>query len=59
MLGVQSTLPPAPSEQDPALDVERLDDLSLLHTVIQCVLQDAIEPAIEDLRELSALAGER
>ena len=58
MLGVQSTLPPSPVERDPA-DVESLDDLSQLHAVIRCVLQDSIEPAITDLRELSALSGER
>jgi len=52
MLGVQSTLPPSPVDRDSA-DVERLDDLSQLHAVIRCVLQDAIEPAIEDLRELA------
>jgi len=58
MLGVQSTLPPAPADREPA-DVHSLDDLSQLHAVIRCVLMDSIEPAIEDLRGLSALSGER
>jgi hypothetical protein len=54
MLGVQATLPPAPADLQPLLEGERMDDLTLIHATIRCVLADSIEPAIRDLRELSA-----
>lgn len=56
MLGVQATLPPAPVDLARQLEEETLSGTTLLHAVIRCVLQDSIEPAIHDLRELSALS---
>ena len=52
MLGVEATLPPAPIDLLPQLEEEPMSGITQLHAVIQCVLQDSIEPAIRDLREL-------
>ena len=58
MLGVQSTLPPAPIDLVPLLEEDEMSGTSQLHAIIKCVLADSIEPAIRDLRELPAPSGE-
>ena len=58
MLGVQATLPPDPIDLAPLLEEDEMSGTTQLHSVIRCVLQDSIEPAIRDLRDLSAPAGE-
>jgi hypothetical protein len=60
LIGVAATLPPSPAENDRLKDVgsEETDPVSAFHAVIQCVLNDSLQPAIEDLRDMAGLAAE-
>ena len=49
LLGVQASLPPAPEELVRHLDMDVMDAAAQLRTVIQCVLDDFLRPAIRDL----------
>lgn len=56
LLGVHATLPPAPEEVVLQLDVD--DEMVVsthIRAVIETLLADKLEPAIRDLRDLSAL----
>ena len=56
LLGVHATLPAAPAELVPRMEVPEEMVLSThLRAVIETVLEDKIEPAIRDLRDASAL----
>lgn len=59
VIGVAATLPPSPAEADRLKDAgsEGTDPVTALHSAIQCVLQDSLQPAIRDLREAIALAA--
>ncbi len=57
LVGVHATLPPAPEEVVPLLEVEEEMIASThIRAVIETVLEDKIEPALRDLRDVSALA---
>jgi len=58
LLGVQASLPPAPAELVPLLEEENMDAAAQIRAVVQCVLHDSIEPAIQDLGELASLPEE-
>jgi hypothetical protein len=53
LLGVQAVLPVAPGELVRHLDIEDMAAPTEIRTVIQCVLDDYIEPAIRDLRRIA------
>jgi chloramphenicol 3-O-phosphotransferase len=54
LLGVQASLPAAPGELVRQLDVEEMDAATEIRTVIQCVLDDHIEPTVRDLRKAAS-----
>jgi hypothetical protein len=43
-------LPPSSPEKEPELNLEEMDERTELRSVILCVLEDNLRPAIEDLR---------
>ena len=59
LLGVQASLPPAPMELLPLLEEESMHAAAQIRAVVQCVLRDSIEPAIQDLREVATLPEDR
>jgi hypothetical protein len=50
LLGVRGTLPPTPLEMVDLLEDEPPDTPADIRTVIRCVLEDHLLPAIHDLR---------
>jgi hypothetical protein len=50
LLGVQASLPPSPLERDPLLEEDEMDTATKLRTLVGCVLEDRIEPALRELR---------
>jgi hypothetical protein len=55
LLGVQASLPASPAERFRLLEEEEAMDTSAeIRAVVGCVLQDRIQPAIEDLLEVAA-----
>ena len=56
LLGVQSTLPEPVAEKVRLLDVDSLDAGAEIRTLIGCVLEDRIGPALRDLQ--AAVSGE-
>jgi hypothetical protein len=50
LLGLVGSLPESPAERG-FRDLEETDDTTELRSVIRCVLEDMIRPAIADLRE--------
>jgi hypothetical protein len=54
LFGVEASLPAAPSELFRHLDIEEMAAPTEIRTVIKCVLEDYIEPAIRDLRKVAA-----
>jgi hypothetical protein len=56
LLGVKESLPEPDAEpEDVAADLEKLDVRTEICSVIECVLNDWMAPAIADLREMAAL----
>ena len=55
LVGVEATLPPSSTEIDRLEDVGtgETDLVAELHSVIQCVLNDSLQPAIGDLRGMT------
>jgi hypothetical protein len=58
-LGIQSSLPEPPAEAFRLLDVEAMDPATEVRTVVACVANDYIEPAIRDLRDVLAETEEQ
>jgi hypothetical protein len=58
LLGVQESLPPSAAETVRLLEVEQepADPRTEIRTVVQCVLNDSLKPAIQDLRDASDLS---
>ena len=44
-------LPPSPAETDPGAEMDQTDPETEIRTVIQCVINDSLTPAIGDLRD--------
>jgi hypothetical protein len=59
MLGIQSALPEPPAEAFRLLDVETMDPVTAVRTVVACVVNDYIGPAIRDLRNALAETEEQ
>jgi len=59
LLGVQASLPPAPEEIVRQLDVEAMETSTEIRTIVQCVLEDFLGPAIRDLGNAAALPEKR
>ncbi len=57
LLGILETLPPSPAETDHGVEMDQTDLGTEIRTVIQCVINDSLAPAIGDLRDLAALPG--
>jgi hypothetical protein len=59
LVGVWESLPPSSAEAVRLLDVEPegADLATEIRTVIQCVLNDSLEPLIGDLRDVIKLAA--
>jgi hypothetical protein len=56
LLGVKESLPePDAKPEDVAADLETLDVRTEIRSVIECVLNDWMAPAISDLRDMAAL----
>jgi hypothetical protein len=55
LIGVRESLPASVAEAVRLADVEVVDLATEIRTVIQCVLNDSLGPAIEDLRDLLKL----
>ena len=58
LLGVAASLPPSLAETAPLLDVEPADLSTEIRSVVECVVNDSLDPAIRDLDEVAvAVAG--
>jgi hypothetical protein len=53
LLGIQASLPDSPAERFPPLEQEDMDPWSEIRSIIGCVLNDSIRPAIRDLRNMA------
>jgi hypothetical protein len=58
LVGVRESLPPSPAESVRLLEAEpeEADPATEVRTVIQCVINDSLQPAIGDLRDVARLA---
>ena len=59
LLGVQSTLPEPDAEKVRLLDVDSLDVGAEIRTLIGCVLEDRLGPAIRDLQAAASAEPSR
>ncbi|HEX4498061.1 MAG TPA: hypothetical protein VIE43_20460 [Thermoanaerobaculia bacterium] len=50
LLGVQASLPPSSLERDPLQEEDEMDTATEIRAVVGCVLEDRIEPALQELR---------
>lgn len=57
LLGVAASLPPSPAETSPLPDVEPADPRTEIRSIVECVVNDSLGPAIRDLDGVSSLAG--
>jgi hypothetical protein len=57
LLGVAASLPPSPAETSPLLDVEPADLRTETRSVVECVVNDSLSPAIRDLEEVAGGGG--
>jgi hypothetical protein len=59
LLGVRESLPPSIAETVRLLEMEQeqADPRTEIRTVIECVLNDSLEPAIKDLRDAAELVA--
>lgn len=57
LVGVRESLPPSPAETVRLLEVEpeEADLATEIRTLIQCVLNDSLQPAIADLQGMTQL----
>lgn len=55
LLGVQASLPVSAAEQFRLLEEEEMDSVTEIRSVIGCVLQDWIGPAIRDLQTAATI----
>ena len=55
LLGVQASLPVSTAEQSRLLEEDQMDSVTEIHSVIGCVLQDWIGPAIRDLQTAATI----
>jgi len=55
LLGVVSGLPPSPAEASPLADVEQTDLRIEIRSVVECVVNDSLAPAVRDLEEITGL----
>lgn len=51
--GVVASLSPSPAETSPLLDVEPADLKTEIRSVVECVMNDSLGPAIRDLEEVA------
>ncbi|MFL6264294.1 MAG: hypothetical protein ACJ76Y_31795 [Thermoanaerobaculia bacterium] len=58
LLEVVTSLPPSPAETSPLLDVEQTDLRTEIRSVVECVLNDSLAPAIRDLEDVAGGSGE-
>jgi hypothetical protein len=58
LLGIRASLPEAPAESAALADLDEVDLVTEIRSVIGCVLEDSIEPAIRDLQFFETLSGE-
>lgn len=54
---VVASLPPSPAEASPLLDADPADPKTGLRSVLECVLNDSLGPAIRDLEGVAGGAG--
>ena len=57
LLGVAASLPPSSAETSPLLDVEPRDPRTEIRSVVECVVNDSVDPAIRDLDEVAGGAA--
>jgi hypothetical protein len=55
LLEILKALPPSLAETDYGAEMDQTDPGTEIRTVIQCVINDSLAPAIGDLRDLTAL----
>lgn len=58
LLGVAASLPPSAAETSPLPDGEPADLRTELRSVVECVVNDSLGPAIRDLDEAAGGVGE-
>jgi len=54
---VAASLPPSPAETSPLPDVEPADPRTEIRSVVECVVNDSLSPAIRDLDEVAGAAA--
>lgn len=60
LLGVLASLPPAWLERDrDSVDIELIEPQEEIIAILQCVIQDNIGPAIQDLDRVASSLSER
>jgi hypothetical protein len=52
LLRASSSIAPSPGEEDPEVDLDRLDIPTEVRSVLGTVAEDCLRPAIEDLKAL-------
>jgi hypothetical protein len=58
LLGIRASLPELPAENAVQADLDEVELVTEIRSVIGCVLEDSIEPAIRDLQFFETLSGE-
>jgi hypothetical protein len=53
LLEVVASLPPSPAEISPLPDVEQTDPKTEIRSVVECVVNDSLDPAIRDLEDVA------
>ena len=54
LLGVQASLPASSLERDPLREEDEMDTATEIRAAVGCVLEDRIEPALQELRTVGA-----
>ena len=54
LLGVQASLPASSVERDPLREEDEMDTATEIRAVVGCVLEDRIEPALQELRTVGS-----
>jgi hypothetical protein len=54
LLGVQASLPASPLERDPLREEDEMDAATRIRSLVGCVLEDRIDPALRELRTAGA-----
>jgi hypothetical protein len=55
LAGVVASLPPSPAETSPLPDMEQTDLRTEIRSVVECVVNDSLAPAIRDLDDVADL----